>query len=593
MLMSYDANLEAALALAAHGVPVFPCNSDKKPRPGLRWKEEASTEERRIREWWRRWPNSLPAFCPGAMGWLAIDLDGAIGLSDWEAVSAPYGPQLDLPATVTPGGGRHLFFLNPKGLGNSRGDLPKKRPGTSGKNEGIDVRGKAGYVIAEGATLPDGRCYQPAPGSGGLLEALSCQAIPQLPAWLEAILSGTRQDTPAPQLPAVIPAQPRTTGTRERAAFDAALDAERLAVARAGAGTRNETLNTSTFNLATMVGAGWGDRGTVEAVMTAAAHECGLRQPEVRKTIASAMASGLASPRAPLADREGYSAAQDDTPIAIINGLRVDAETGEVLDDPEDDEDEDEPPVPLIDEALTHVPGVLGELIDWIADCSSTGNRLLALSAALPVMATVLGRRMATPTRAGGNLELYVIATMDSGAGKADQRAAITRLFECTGLHSDHLARAFASGPALSRRLCDRPLTLSVIDEISDYFEQMFGGASHLAAVASIMKEVWGYGFSLYSTDAALTREKAQVHAPTWSIYGMTTNEDLFRVVKTKEVTSGFINRFLMIDAGPKTRQKPTRRFPQPATTHHRGHQAALQHGRQPRAGQSRQRQPD
>jgi hypothetical protein len=47
----------------------------------------------------------------------------------------------------TPSSGLHFYFRTTTPYGNSSGSLP----------DGIDVRGKGGYVIGPGATLPDGR----------------------------------------------------------------------------------------------------------------------------------------------------------------------------------------------------------------------------------------------------------------------------------------------------------------------------------------------------------------------------------------------------------------------------------------------------
>ncbi len=183
-----DPNLIAALALAQQGLNVFPCDANKRPRPGVRWKEEATTDARRIESWWRRYPNSLPAFQAGRHGLLIIDLDGDFGFEDWDTVRGSH----DEPTPVriaTPGGGHHLFFLQDGSFGNGRGTLPpkRKRPGTEDL-EGIDIRGAGGYVVAEGAILPDGRAYEPAPNFIGLIEARATDSIPVVPDWLRAVL---------------------------------------------------------------------------------------------------------------------------------------------------------------------------------------------------------------------------------------------------------------------------------------------------------------------------------------------------------------------------------------------------------------------
>ena len=149
-------NLNAALDLAAAGIPVFPAGRDKRPLL-VGWQEKASTEPGQIREWWQAHPGALPAVFVGRAGLVAIDCDRHPGGSDGikafnRLLSANGGNLADVPMTRTARGGAHLFFKQPKGepFGNGRGQL----------SDGIDVRGVGGFVIAPGAVLPDGKAWQ-------------------------------------------------------------------------------------------------------------------------------------------------------------------------------------------------------------------------------------------------------------------------------------------------------------------------------------------------------------------------------------------------------------------------------------------------
>ena len=69
-------------------------------------------------------------------------------------------------------------------------------------------------------------------------------------------------------------------------------------------------------------------------------------------------------------------------------------------------------PEPPIDELarFTAVPGLLGEIIDWIVATSRRPNRVLALGAAVTVVGTLIGRRAAGPTRSATHLYAVGIA---------------------------------------------------------------------------------------------------------------------------------------------------------------------------------------
>src|SRR3712207_6024227 len=75
------AMVRAALSYAARGVPVFPCEPSGKRPLTYNGFWEASTDERRIRAWWGRWPKANIGVPTGrASGLLVLDVDACDGL---------------------------------------------------------------------------------------------------------------------------------------------------------------------------------------------------------------------------------------------------------------------------------------------------------------------------------------------------------------------------------------------------------------------------------------------------------------------------------------------------------------------------------
>src|SRR5262249_7040147 len=100
--------MREALKVARHGVPVFPCNDDKKPLVKLgEGFKYASVDPDVIRDWWERWPDALVSVRTGVkFVVLDIDLTKHVEAAKW------YG-HANLPITrthVTRSGGRHLLF---------------------------------------------------------------------------------------------------------------------------------------------------------------------------------------------------------------------------------------------------------------------------------------------------------------------------------------------------------------------------------------------------------------------------------------------------------------------------------------------------
>jgi hypothetical protein len=159
-------NLAVALQYAEAGIAVFPCF-----QAGVRAKEprtqhghhDATTDTFKIRTWWQSWPDALVGIPVGpASGVWVLDVDGIAGLASLRdllaALSLSTVADLTRVAARTPSGGLHLYFAI------CDGERPRNRASDIGA--GLDTRGvkedgkSAGYIIAPGSVLPDGRAYE-------------------------------------------------------------------------------------------------------------------------------------------------------------------------------------------------------------------------------------------------------------------------------------------------------------------------------------------------------------------------------------------------------------------------------------------------
>jgi putative DNA primase/helicase len=136
--------LDCALNYARTGVPVFPVKPDKKPYTEHGFKD-ATTDERAIRDWWKKHPDAgIGAPTGKATGWLVLDIDpdkgGDASLSEFVLQHG------DLPRTQcarTPRNGQHFFFKYPTHI--------EVRNSESKIGKGLDIRGTGGYVVLPGA----------------------------------------------------------------------------------------------------------------------------------------------------------------------------------------------------------------------------------------------------------------------------------------------------------------------------------------------------------------------------------------------------------------------------------------------------------
>jgi Bifunctional DNA primase/polymerase, N-terminal len=146
-----DSTLQRALAFARYGWPVFPCLPDEKvpaTRHGFR---DATTDPRKITEWFGRGFDWNLAVATGAPGPDVLDVDqhGAAG-NGFAAFRRLRDAGLLEGASVyvrTPSGGLHAYFA---GSAQRNGHLPAHH---------LDFRSSGGYVLVPPSQV-NGHSYQ-------------------------------------------------------------------------------------------------------------------------------------------------------------------------------------------------------------------------------------------------------------------------------------------------------------------------------------------------------------------------------------------------------------------------------------------------
>ena len=163
--------LEHALALAAQGIPVFPCLANKRPACHAGFKD-ASRDPATIRTLFATPTAELIGVPTGAASGLdVLDLDPRHGSDSWWEEHSECIPPTR--AHQTRSGGTHLLFKHRPGVRCSAGAIAP----------GVDVRADGGYVV-----------WHPASG----LPILSDRDPAPWPAWLLAGLDTRPARTPEP-----------------------------------------------------------------------------------------------------------------------------------------------------------------------------------------------------------------------------------------------------------------------------------------------------------------------------------------------------------------------------------------------------------
>ena len=254
------------------GLPVFPCDENKRPMTQHGFRDATRDPETIRRSFARAAMIGIPT--GEASGFFVLDLDcknGAQGL-EWLAAHEARLPQTRRHRTRS--GGIHLLFTMPAGR-TIRNSASKVGPG-------VDVRGTGGYIIA--------------PPSDGY-DVIDASTIAGAPAWLLDLI-----DPPAPQAQPIAPRPPsplRQSGDGTPYGL-AALDAAATAIMNAADGAKHDTLNREAYSIGGLVAAGQLAEGPAIATLASALE--GLRArcddfPAAQKTLRQAFAQGMAKPR--------------------------------------------------------------------------------------------------------------------------------------------------------------------------------------------------------------------------------------------------------------------------------------------------------
>lgn len=276
--------LEAVTAYREKGIHTFPLSRDKIPLV-TEWNDhDFSLEQHRVDGF------SGIGTCPGrwADNVMVFDIDGAKGRESWAKCVEKYGPLPDT-YTVTTGrvdGGTHLYYKVPDGLyvKSTASKFTKK----------VDLRGTRGQAVLPPTVHRSGKQYQ-WHWAGNPVDMVDPDKIPLLPeAWVKALIDTDNAYFPGLRPPAP---PPRAFNGNADAYASKAMKAEANLVLAALDGTRNVTLNNAAFSLGQLIAGGELDHGTVQAELLSAALSAGLPERKSLRTIESGFKGGAKSPR--------------------------------------------------------------------------------------------------------------------------------------------------------------------------------------------------------------------------------------------------------------------------------------------------------
>ena len=210
----------------------------------------------------------------------------------------------------------------------------------------------------------------------------------------------------------------------------------------------------------------------------------------------------------------------------------------------------EEPAAPDALEALTHnLPGLMGEIVDWVLATAIRPNRVVAMATAVITIGTLIGRRAAVgPYRSGSHLYLVVVGP--TGIGKQHALNTVERLIKAAGADA-HLGAEMSAQSGVENILRRSAAALCLMDEFGAFLRRILSpkASGWEAGVGKNLLSLWGTNFNIWRSVEWAGKPSEKFYAPSLSILGATTPEKFASVLQGESARDGLISRMLALRA--------------------------------------------
>ena len=202
---------------------------------------------------------------------------------------------------------------------------------------------------------------------------------------------------------------------------------------------------------------------------------------------------------------------------------------------------------------LLDVPGMVGEMADYINRSALFPQPVLALASSLSFCGAMMGRKV--HTRSDLRTNIYTMGVADSGSGKEHARKAIKRIAVEANAAEYVGAEKLASDQGLFTLLADAPSCLALLDEFGRTLRVLGNerAPAHLQQLLTSLLELTG------SADSYIIEKRRAEHSagnpprviqnPNLCIYATTVPGRLYQNLTPDEVIDGFLPRWLIFES--------------------------------------------
>ncbi len=257
-------------------------------------------------------------------------------------------------------------------------------------------------------------------------------------------------------------------------------------------------------------------------------------------------------------DIEARQAATNVVDLPVV----FDASTGEVFPPaaPMADVDGSEMTPEAYMDRLTYVPGLVGDIVDWIEATSRFPSRTLALASALVFVGTLAGRIYKSPT--GLRTNLYTLGLAPSGFGKDHARKCLSSI-ELAGGFKEYIGGDnIASASGMRKRVEHHASIMWMIDEFGGFMKKIGDprASQHIAQIRDNLLKYYGTSGGVFRGEDYAGERGSTCYHPNVGLYGTSTPIDFWGACRSLSVGDGLLARMLIFttgSAGRSPRHKP------------------------------------
>ena len=206
---------------------------------------------------------------------------------------------------------------------------------------------------------------------------------------------------------------------------------------------------------------------------------------------------------------------------------------------------------------LLTVPGVLGEVVKYSAATCIKPQPQFDVQTALALGAVAMGRRFITDNN---NMSgLFFLNIGKTGCGKEHANTVIEDVLDHSGKIELRGPNGYTSATGVLSALLSKPAHIAVIDEFGSMLQSAGAkGNQHKKDALTMMMEAFGrqtktirnlsYA-TINMTEAQRKGMEVEIKRPSLSLIGMTTPETFYEALSGKDIASGFLNRFIIVES--------------------------------------------